>query len=244
MRIHCFATGSHKGNCYALIDDDDRVLLLDAGVPIDWIKRGLDFDIKRIVGVLVTHIHLDHSLSREKLQNMGIPVYAPYDKCEATPMPKFPGRIQAFPLVGSDKHWCHTSCYGDETPIYGFAITHPHLDGALLYITDCTYVKWKFKDISTVVIAINYADELVSEDSNGMKMHHVYTGHMELRTAIEFLKVTKDNPASTVPLKNVVIVHTSEENGDGKYFASEVRKALGKGVKVTAIQKYKEVELL
>lgn len=57
MNVKCLGTGS-KGNCYALTDKSGNILLLDCGIPLKEIKIGIDFQVSKIVGCLVTHSHL------------------------------------------------------------------------------------------------------------------------------------------------------------------------------------------
>ena len=57
MYVKCLGTGS-KGNCYALVDKLGNILLLDAGISLKEIKIGIDFQVSKIVGCLVTHSHL------------------------------------------------------------------------------------------------------------------------------------------------------------------------------------------
>lgn len=47
---------SSKGNCY-LLTCNDETLILDCGVPIMEIKKGLNWNIGGIAGVVVTHAH-------------------------------------------------------------------------------------------------------------------------------------------------------------------------------------------
>ena len=50
-------TGS-TGNSYYIKSDNGEILLLDAGIPIADIKRGIDYEVGSVVGCLVTHKHL------------------------------------------------------------------------------------------------------------------------------------------------------------------------------------------
>lgn len=56
LTLKCLATGS-SGNCY-LLSSETETLILDCGIPIIKIKRGLNYDLRRISGVVVTHSHL------------------------------------------------------------------------------------------------------------------------------------------------------------------------------------------
>lgn len=77
MRLKCLGSSS-AGNCYLLTSDSGETLILDCGIPIKEIKKGLNWNIKDVVGVLCTHKHLDHSKSLNDFQAMGIPIFAPY----------------------------------------------------------------------------------------------------------------------------------------------------------------------
>lgn len=67
MKLKCISTGS-SGNCYLLHADNGETLILDCGIGIKEIKKGLDWNIKDVVGVLCTHKHLDHSKSLDNFK--------------------------------------------------------------------------------------------------------------------------------------------------------------------------------
>ena len=73
MKLKCIATGS-TGNCYLLTSDSGETLIIDCGIPINEIKKGLDWNIRNVVGVLCTHRHQDHSKSVKYFEAMGIPI--------------------------------------------------------------------------------------------------------------------------------------------------------------------------
>ena len=51
MKLKCLGSSS-AGNCYLLTSNNGETLILDCGIPIKEIKKGLDWNIKGIVGVL------------------------------------------------------------------------------------------------------------------------------------------------------------------------------------------------
>ena len=57
MKLKCIGTGS-SGNCYLLISDNGETLILDCGIPIKEIKKGLDWNIRGIRGMIISHAHL------------------------------------------------------------------------------------------------------------------------------------------------------------------------------------------
>lgn len=57
MKLKCIATGS-TGNCYLLTSNSGETLILDCGISIKEIKKGLNWDIRGIKGVIISHAHL------------------------------------------------------------------------------------------------------------------------------------------------------------------------------------------
>lgn len=218
MIVKCLGTGS-DGNCYSLTDNDGNILLLDCGISIKDIKIGIDFQISKVVGCLVTHIHNDHSRAVKDLEKMGINVAKPY---ETKPKDStFNGFIiNYFALTDLDGNFVHSNGDGSRCPIYGYLITHDREPIRLLYITDCEFIKWRFKDINNIILGVDYMDELVSEE-NRSKNLHIYNGHLELKTACEFIKVTDREHT----LDNVIIGHLSRDNADEVEFKERIGKA-------------------
>ena len=57
MKLTCLGTGSINGNCYLLQADNRETLILDCGIGIKEIKKGLNWDIRSVSGVIVSHAH-------------------------------------------------------------------------------------------------------------------------------------------------------------------------------------------
>ena len=57
MKLKCIATGS-SGNCYTLTANNGETLILDCGIPIKEIKKGLNWNIRGVKGVIISHTHL------------------------------------------------------------------------------------------------------------------------------------------------------------------------------------------
>lgn len=218
MKLKCIATGS-AGNCYTLTSDSGETLILDCGIPIKEIKKGLDWNIKDVVGVLCTHKHLDHSKSVKDFETMGIPVFAPYRSLKPMIMGDYRLKIQAFDLTTVDGRWTHTNADGSECPCYGFLITHPEI-GRMLYITDTELIKWRFKDINHILLGVNYDKDLIDRDNTG-KANHVFGGHLSIDTACDFVKANYSDS-----LQNVIMCHLSSENADSDSFIEKMKKVV------------------
>lgn len=237
MKLKCISTGS-SGNCYLLQADSGETLILDCGIPIKEIKKGLKWNIKDVVGVLCTHKHLDHSKSVEDFEDMGIPIYALYiqyaqhegiHRYHTMPFSGF--KVKAFDLTTIDGSWTHTDANGEPCPIYGFLITHKEM-GRMLYITDCNLIKWRFKDINHILLGVNYDKDLIDRDNAG-KANHVFRGHLSIDTACDFVKANYSDS-----LQNVIMCHLSSENADRDSFIEKMKKvACGANVDVAAAGK-------
>jgi len=57
MYLKCLGSSS-AGNCYLLTSDSRETLILDCGIPIKEIKKGLDWNVRGITGVIISHTHL------------------------------------------------------------------------------------------------------------------------------------------------------------------------------------------
>jgi phosphoribosyl 1,2-cyclic phosphodiesterase len=218
MKLKCLGSSS-AGNCYLLTSNSGETLILDCGIPIKEIKKGLDWNIKGIMGVLCTHKHLDHSKSLKDFKSMGIPIYAPYLKIDYMSMNMGEFTVKPFDLTTIDGSWTHTDANGEPCPIFGFLITHPEM-GKMLYITDCEVVKWKFKGINHILLGVNYDKDLIDRDNTG-KANHVFRGHLSIDTACDFVKANYSDS-----LQNVIMCHLSSENADKDSFIAKMKNAV------------------
>lgn len=230
MKLKCIATGS-TGNCYTLTSNSGETLILDCGIPIKEIKKGLNWNVKDVVGVLCTHKHLDHSKSVADIRNMGIRVFNPALDIFLDVVHFGDFTIRPFDLTTVDGRWTHTNADGTPCPIFGFLITHKEM-GRMLYITDCELIKWKFKDINHILLGVNYDKDLIDRDNTG-KANHVFRGHLSIDTACDFVKANYSDS-----LQNVIMCHLSSENADKDSFIEKMKKvAYGANVDVAECNK-------
>lgn len=204
MELKVLGSGS-SGNCY-ILENDTEALIIEAGLPFKEVKKALDFDIRKIAGVVVSHCHLDHAKYIAEYEKAGIPVFKPFDGMKYMDLRGGAGfKIQAFDLV-------------HDVPCYGFYISHPDI-GNLIYASDTEYIKWRFSKVNRILVEANFSKDLVSDIPE--KRKHVLTGHMEIDTTCEFLKAN-NNPG----LKNVVLLHLSSESADAEYFKARAEKVV------------------
>ena len=208
MKLKVLGSGS-SGNCY-ILENDTEALIIEAGLPFMEVKKVLDFNVRKIVGVICSHGHKDHSGYVSEYEKAGIPVFKPYDGMKDMDLKGGAGfKIQAFDLV-------------HDVPCFGFYISHPGI-GNLVYASDTEYIKWRFNKVNHILVEANYSEDLI--DNEAVNREHVLRGHMSLRTALDFIS-TNDNPA----LRNVVLLHLSENNADEELFWQQARKVTDKEV--------------
>lgn len=190
MTLKTIATGS-TGNCYILTADNGKQLILDAGIPIAEIKRGLDFDVENVVGAIVTHCHKDHSLSVSKLRTMGIPVWTPY----ILDFVRQKTRLGEFDIECFDVPHNGTPCRAFIIKVEGTTI---------LYCTDYEYIPYRLdkKQINVMLIEMNYqTDRIADMDSH---RQHTVLGHAEERTTIDVIAKNMKH------LRKVILCHMSK----------------------------------
>lgn len=213
MFIRCIGTGS-SGNCYALYDNDGKILLLDLGLARKEILKGIDFNVSDVVGAVVSHGHSDHAKTVKDFENMGIPVFRPYE-IKTNTQNKCLGSFQitAFDLPHN----------GTENR--GFFI-RTLKNERILYLTDFEYCRYRFTEqkVSHILIECNYQQELVSRDLANYK--HKIKGHCSLETCKSFIAANKTNA-----LRTVILCHMGAETTIAEECLSEVQKVVGEGVK-------------
>lgn len=234
MKLKVLGSGS-SGNCY-ILESDTETLIIEAGVHFMEVKRALNFNVRKIKAVIVTHIHSDHHFYWYEYARAGIPVFEPFRNNEQSL--KFADsqfRIRAFPNKSKDGHWFHGNNDGTECPCYGFYIKHPDI-GNLVYVTDTECVRWRFSNVNHILVEANYSNVLI--DNEASNYSHVLRGHMSLQTALDFI-LTNDNPA----LRNVVLLHLSDKNADSAEFLRKIKETVKYSADCYIAEKGLEVDL-
>ena len=194
-KLKVLATGS-KGNCY-LLNCDGKILILDAGIPVQDIRRGMDYDIRNVVCGFLSHGHIDHLKGIEGLRIMGIPIFEPYKSEQEFQTRQYEGfTLKSFPLPhdGVENRGLYVKCPNGHR---------------LLYMTDFSYCPYVFakQKINTLLIECNYNKPLLDEDEG--KFNHVLRGHASLEVAKGIVEANK-----TPELKNTILCHLSRYNAD------------------------------
>lgn len=203
MKLKVLNSGS-AGNCYLLTAENGETLIIECGVSIFTIKRGLNFNIRSVVGCIATHCHTDHVKAKEAVKALGVPLWLPFEEKE--PRAKQFGcfSLQCFPLP-------HNGVSN-----YGFFIKVDNQK--VLYLTDFEYCRYNFKKqaVNHIIIECNYIKDMLNE--NMANFEHKVRGHCELETVKQFIKVNKTNA-----LQTVIACHLGTETTDETRIINELK---------------------
>jgi phosphoribosyl 1,2-cyclic phosphodiesterase len=229
-------SSSSRGNCY-ILQNDNEALVIEAGVSLLEVKKAVDFNISKIVGVIVSHEHGDHSKYVKEFLAARIKVWASkgtWDKCSQNierggwlPWLLESGvkqKIGGFTILPFDvKH--------DAAEPQGFLIKHEEI-GTMLFVTDSYYVPYNFEGLTNILIECNYRMDLLTANIAAGRIpaalrDRTLQSHMSYDTCLEALQA---NDLSKV--NNIVLIHLSDGNSNADEFREGIHRATGKQVHV------------
>lgn len=217
--LKVIGTGS-RGNCLAVYDSRGKYILLDVGLPIKTILKGVEYNIKDCLAAFVSHVHLDHSKAINDCIQYGIPVYANEEVCK-----KYPKCHLIDALGVGEFDGFKVRSFGVAHDVKNNAFTIDTIDGIrILYATDMSSVKWCSKNVNYAVIECNYSEEeLISNIVEDEESRSKYYNHFELNKCIHYLK----HGIYNTELRGVILWHMSKTNIDVKKAVEKVRLELG-----------------
>ena len=222
MSIKILASGS-SGNCY-LLETKEETLILECGIRYKDILKGLNFDLSKVVGCLVSHEHKDHCKAVDEIMNAGIDVYMSAGTEEGIDF-----KSSATHRINIVKHGKRYTIGGfdvvpfnvehDVSEPLGFLLQHKEL-GKILFATDTYYLRNTFKNVDHILIECNYSEDILEEIPPYRA--RVLKSHMSLETLKETLKTW-----DLSRIKDITLIHISEGNGEPKRFRKEIEELTG-----------------
>lgn len=224
MQLRCLGSSS-SGNCY-LLENETECLVLEAGLPLKEVKKALDFNISKIVGVIVTHEHGDHFGYVRDYLKAGIPIMASRGTWSTLPY-----AVEISDKVMRTGYWYQLGNFTittflvvhDAVEPFGFIIRHQDI-GSLLFASDTEYIKQNFKklNLNHIMIECNYSQKIIDgrmhqgETVKGLR-DRILQSHMELETCKEFIRSN-----ATATLDTITLLHLSDGNSDAELFQKEI----------------------
>jgi phosphoribosyl 1,2-cyclic phosphodiesterase len=227
MQLHCLGSSS-SGNCY-LLESDNECLVIEAGIPFKEVKKALDFNVSKIVGVVASHSHGDHFKYTEEYLKCGIPVYAPEETHNSISR-KYENQIAV-----KCGYWYQLGGFNitpfrceHDVECFGYIIRHDEI-GTLLFATDTSFIKTNFKKLAVnhILIEANYSIDIVNQyyaegSLERSRLDRVLKTHMEIGTTAEFIKANM-----TPNLDSVLLLHLSDGNSNERQFRQIIQKIVG-----------------
>ena len=229
--IRVLATGS-SGNCY-IVETSDESLILECGINIKSIMEGLNFDLSKVKGCLISHSHSDHSKSVKKILDKSIDVFTGEKTIKELNIeshrlhpvyPKLAFKVGGFTILPFDVQ--------HDVQCLGYLIYHKET-GKILFATDTYYLKYKFDGCNYVMIECNYDEDILHQLPPWRA--RIIKSHMSVQTCIETLKTWNLSKC-----KKILLIHLSHDNGDPVKFQKEVQGYTG----IETIIAEKGVEIL
>lgn len=212
------------GNCY-ILQNEREALIIECGVTISKIKQALNFDLKKVVGCIVTHEHGDHAKAIHDVLAAGIHVYATEGTHLATGSTKSHRAITTFAgdkfKLGGFTIRPFEAEHDVREPV-GFHIEHEEC-GKVLFLTDSYYCRYTFAGLNNIIIEANHDQALITDPK--FLRDRVITSHMSIKTCREMLAA---NDLSAV--QKIVLIHLSDRNSNAKDFQKQVQEQTGKPV--------------
>lgn len=222
------ASGS-SGNSH-LIKTDGASGLIDIGIPWKRIQEAMGFTASSLDFVLVTHRHLDHSGYIKEAIKAGVDVYAIKDVWNSNSISSHRAHI-----ITSMKQFQIKNLtilpfsVPHDVENVGFLIADDR-GNKMLYLTDCFYSPFRFKNLTLIAIECNYSLDILKRNVEAGLVpkelkSRILKSHFSLENVKKFLLA---NDLSKV--EAIFLLHLSDNNSDSERFKREIQEITGKMV--------------
>lgn len=229
MNLHILGSNSF-GNCY-ILETATEALIIEAGVRMANVKKALRWQMRKVVGAVITHEHNDHSGYVAEMVASGVLVLALNEVFKSHGLQGKAFTKSILPNTGYKigNFRIFSLLVKHDVSCLGYVISHPEM-GKLLFITDTITLDVLVPGLNHIMIEANYADDIVETNiANGSMPEamrpRLLNSHMEIEQTKAILA---ENDLSQVD--NIVLIHLSDGNADEDRFVREVRELTGKAV--------------
>lgn len=235
ISVKVFGSGS-SGNGY-LIDDGHSQLIIECGVQFSKIQQQMGHDFSRVVGALITHEHRDHCKYISSLiDKTAVDIFAMHGTIDAMfddPVLKLKAnhgyRFNELQYKQTQKigTWYVTpfEIQHDVREPAGFLIDNTAGD-RLVFITDSYYVKYRFPNVTHMMVEANYSKDIVDQKMNKgfdiKRKERLLESHFDFDRTIDFIRSNKSDR-----LREVWLLHLSDANSHEQKFKEETQKLVG-----------------
>lgn len=216
-RLTVLASGS-SANGY-IIQADNEVLILEAGVPFKECAKALCHDISNVRAVITTHGHIDHAKYIPQYKKHGLRVYCT-PICAAV-FDCYYMRTDCRYIFGGFKVSALKVPHGD-CQCYSYVIDHPSF-GRLAFITDAESFPYALKGCNHILCEANYSDDIrIDAMLNGAELRAQSRNHMEIGETIRTIKRLK-----SPELSSIILLHLSDGLSNAEDFKRRIFNECG-----------------
>lgn len=214
---------SSQGNSYALVADNGEILLLEAGVHPSVVNQNINYKMRNVVGMLVSHVHNDHCKYVDKFLDRMIPVYSNKETSN---------KHDGVGVADSGKTYSIGSFRFCPFPVehdvenYSYLVYHKEM-GSLYFATDCYNLKRVFKNVKHFLIEANYDQNILHKNVdegriNKAQADRLALSHLSIDHCVDYLRMADANNTHTITL-----CHLSSRNSNPERFADRVQQEFG-----------------
>jgi phosphoribosyl 1,2-cyclic phosphodiesterase len=211
--IHVVGTGS-GGNCY-LLNVDDETLVIEAGVNFTKVKKTLNFNLRKVVGVLVSHEHGDHACAVKDFEKFGKSIHSTLGTGKSLNINPYvldyliPFQISQFKVTPFE-------VFHDAAEPAGFLIEFH--GKRLAFITDTNDLKIKLNNIDYWLIEANYSNEKLKKSSLDVRLKkRIQDTHMSIDRCKTILDAHNAQNSELV-----LLIHASDNHADKQEFLTKI----------------------
>ena len=223
-----------KGNAY-ILEHEGSVILLECGVKFSEIKRGLDFDLKKVDACTISHEHQDHAKAAKDIHAAGIPIITHFRTKVAIGINPNGWEIAHGQMIltkikeHQNNSWQVSAFHIDHDAVVplGFIIENSGIGHPVLFITDTYKLRWNLKaKFKTVIIEANYCENIAERrrksKGNGFVEGRRLKNHMSFQTALKTLR-----KLDLSECENIVLIHLSDGLTDETRFERVISESFG-----------------
>lgn len=233
IEIRSIASSS-RANAYH-ITDGRTPLLIECGVRFKELQKAMKFNLSSLAGCLISHEHQDHARSIKDIQKAGIDIYMSLGTAKALNLSGHRLHIMKPLETFKIDSWTILpfSTIHDAAEPLGFMLKSGN--EKLVFITDSAYIKYRFNNLTHLMIEANYCQKTLQKNiESGLisiaQKHRLLRSHFSIENVADMLRA---NDLSK--LKEVWLLHLSEDNSDAEYMKRVVQGITGKPVYVSEV---------
>jgi phosphoribosyl 1,2-cyclic phosphodiesterase len=239
MDLHILGSSS-AGNGY-ILQNETEALVIEAGVSVKLVKQAVNFNVRKIVGCLISHEHGDHAQFAKVYSESGIKLISSLgtaDKLKESGV-----EARKISIVESKSQYKFGNfivmpfdVVHDCAQPFGFLIQHRET-GTVLFLTDSVYSPYTFSGLNNIIVEANYSLDLIKEKAgDGMLplflKDRVIKSHLSIDNCVDLLKAN-----DLTAVNNIVLIHLSNGNSNANEFRERVATETGKTVTIAEPKK-------